>query len=553
MSQKNDQWTWYVDESLVEALLKDDGPAGMTARRPSPEAVGRALSMHADGRSEEAIAELQASVERGQDVAEALSAMGHIFFGQRKFEEAAARYAKAGESDPKHRTAHFNAAVSLERMRRFPEALAAFERACQVDPQRANANLGRGICLLHLKNYPKALAAFDACLQKEPNSAGALFGRAVSLHFLRKLDEALECYRKLLSGTPGEELLCNILCLSAARSDAALMREAAEKLLALRPQSRQALEGLANAGFLAGDHEAAARWCGKLVEAVPDQTDAWFNLGVACQRLGRLQQSAQAYSQCIRLKPGFKEAALNLGSVLEQQDDFQGARKAYELALKAAPEDASIMCRIAAGAERSGDREAAKSGYRKALNRDRTNANAAFRLGLLHFDDGQVREAAEGFEACLRLRPGWTDARVNLGLALQRLGDPRTSEVLGQALKEQPKCVEAMAALALAAVEKNDRETANGLRERLAAENQDVAQLTYNIALLYQEAGDAAVAEKLYRAALAGAPRFSEALLNLGHALKAQGREEEARTCWRQAVGERPDLAQGYFDRSHSV
>ena len=43
-------------------------------------------------------------------------------------------------------------------------------------------------------------------------------------------------------------------------------------------------------------------------------------------------------------------------------------------------------------------------------------------------------------------------------------------------------------------------------------------------------------------------PQFAEALLNLGHALMAAGQEEEARSCWRKAIREKPELAQMYFE-----
>ena len=38
-----------------------------------------------------------------------------------------------------------------------------------------------------------------------------------------------------------------------------------------------------------------------------------------------------------------------------------------------------------------------------------------------------------------------------------------------------------------------------------------------------------------------------EALLNLGHALKSQGKPDEAREFWRQALEQKPELAAGYF------
>jgi len=55
-------------------------------------------------------------------------------------------------------------------------------------------------------------------------------------------------------------------------------------------------------------------------------------------------------------------------------------------------------------------------------------------------------------------------------------------------------------------------------------------------------------AVRLYRKAVAAQPDFAEAFLNLGHALKAMGQEEEARTCWRKALEFKPELAHGYFE-----
>jgi tetratricopeptide (TPR) repeat protein len=55
----------------------------------------------------------------------------------------------------------------------------------------------------------------------------------------------------------------------------------------------------------------------------------------------------------------------------------------------------------------------------------------------------------------------------------------------------------------------------------------------------------------LYREALEERPEFAEALLNLGHVLKSQGRPDEARDCWKQALDKKPELAQGYFAKTN--
>jgi Flp pilus assembly protein TadD len=37
--------------------------------------------------------------------------------------------------------------------------------------------------------------------------------------------------------------------------------------------------------------------------------------------------------------------------------------------------------------------------------------------------------------------------------------------------------------------------------------------------------------------------------LNLGHALKSKGDNDQARTYWRQALEQKPELATGYFEQ----
>ena len=64
---------------------------------------------------------------------------------------------------------------------------------------------------------------------------------------------------------------------------------------------------------------------------------------------------------------------------------------------------------------------------------------------------------------------------------------------------------------------------------------------------MLQKSGQLDDAIKLYKEALTERPNFAEALLNLGHALKAKGSVDEARDYWRQALQQKPELAAGYF------
>ena len=98
-----------------------------------------------------------------------------------------------------------------------------------------------------------------------------MFGKAVTLQLAGRLDEAGDLYRRILKRNPrSEDSLVNLIAIDMARKDSDRVRETAEQLLAVRPHSATALEGLAAAAFARGDHDAAARFCARLVEGSPE-------------------------------------------------------------------------------------------------------------------------------------------------------------------------------------------------------------------------------------------------------------------------------------------
>src|SRR6202011_5431246 len=119
----------------------------------------------------------------------------------------------------------------------------------------------------HLGQPEQALPHFDQALKSSPGQDRTLFGKAVALHQLGKLDEAAEIYRKLLpSNASSAELLVNLITLSMARKDDAKTKEYSERMLKIRPQSRQALEGLATVALTRGDYSGAVQHCSTLVK-----------------------------------------------------------------------------------------------------------------------------------------------------------------------------------------------------------------------------------------------------------------------------------------------
>jgi tetratricopeptide (TPR) repeat protein len=185
------------------------------------------------------------------------------------------------------------------------------------------------------------------------------------------------------------------------------------------------LEVLAALAFDDGDYPAAATHCRTLAEAAPDRFEHWFNLGVACHKMGSHDKAAQAYRQAASLQPRNAQAYLNLGVAQQELNDLPGARASYEhaLNLNIDPAQSGALWNLALVMEQQGERQWAEKLYAR-INEDSPEwCDASFRLGYLRLLRGDYEPSAADFEACLAQRADWPEAHLNAAIAYARSGN----------------------------------------------------------------------------------------------------------------------------------
>jgi tetratricopeptide (TPR) repeat protein len=145
------------------------------------------------------------------------------------------------------------------------------------------------------------------------------------------------------------------------------------------------------------------------------------------------------------------------------------------------------------------------------------------------FTRKELRALADGFEQLARFNPGDAQARYNLGLALQALGEPDGAiEQYREAVRIRPDYAAAHNNLGSLYESRGEQEEAlEHFRRALDAEP-DYAQAHYNAGNVLQERGESVAAIEHYRRAIQTDPRYVEAHYNLGNVLMAQGELEEA-------------------------
>jgi tetratricopeptide (TPR) repeat protein len=152
--------------------------------------------------------------------------------------------------------------------------------------------------------------------------------------------------------------------------------------------------------------------------------EASFNLGVAYEEAGRLQDSFTAFEIATEFKSDYASAYNNMGLILEQAEDLEGATQQYMLAIWI----------------------------------DKMQAGPYINLGnALSKQPEKVDDALKAYAKALAIDPSSAEANVNKAHALEHKGDlPGAEAALRIALDTEPSMAEGHAFLAHILREAND-------------------------------------------------------------------------------------------------
>jgi Tfp pilus assembly protein PilF len=235
----------------------------------------------------------------------------------------------------------------------------------------------------------------------------------------------------------------------------------------------------------------------------------------------------------------------------QELSDLTAARACYDKTLELDPNQPGAMWNLALVLEQQNERHWAEKLYARIPENSPEFSDACFRLGYLRLLRGDYAASGDAFQQCLLRRPEWPEATLNAAIALARSGRGKEARrYFEETLMMRPDSSDAVRGLAALALDQQDYDAAYELHRRLIQMGERSPELLYNAGLICHKRGEMEEAIHFYEQALAEDPQFAEALLNLGHAQMALGHEDDARSSWRKAIREKPELAQTYFEPS---
>jgi tetratricopeptide (TPR) repeat protein len=161
-----------------------------------------------------------------------------------------------------------------------------------------------------------------------------------------------------------------------------------------------------------------------LLRLEPASADHHYDLGIALQALGRLDEAVDEYRRALELDPSRSETHNNLGTALQAQGRVDQALTRYRRALELDAANASAhlnLGNLLQGLGRPGD---AVAHLERAveLRPDLARAHASLGYGLAAV--GRLAEAVDHWRRAIRLEPDWPVPRLAAAWALATAPDP---------------------------------------------------------------------------------------------------------------------------------
>lgn len=277
-------------------------------------------------------------------------------------------------------------------------------------------------------------------------------------------------------------------------------------------------------------------------------------LGVALHEQDKLDRAIACYRKAVKLDGNRADAQRDLGAAYMDKRRYGDALGCYREALRLDPDDA-LACEGAAAALREmGDVIAARKHFQRALRLRIKGRLRRLWNGLLQpfriyarsrlFEEAKRCLDANDMAGCeircrkiLAARPADLPVMQLLGNTLLGTGRAReASEIFIEALRVDPESAELLHQLANTHLALAELEEARREIEGAFARAPSSVKIRVTFAAVCGAQGEYALSEQHSRAALRLEPDSLHALTNLGTALIEQGRIDEARMAYDEAV-----------------
>ncbi|MGE5523143.1 MAG: tetratricopeptide repeat protein [Rhodospirillaceae bacterium] len=312
------------------------------------------------------------------------------------------------------------------------------------------------------------------------------------------------------------------------------------------------MEGIRN--LEGGNLDLAEKAFLRSLELLPDRPSTLQNLAVVYHQKGDTSKAAQTLLKVLELEPANAEARVQHAILMRQTGDVGQALESLDKAIEIAPSSEIYVLKGNFLAD-VGMYEASIVSYDAAIRHDPRNAIAWCNKGTVLNDNlNKPEEAISNYARAIDIRPDYTDAHYNLGVALGRLGrDEDALASYDNVIELKSDYAEAWSNRGNALNALKRREEALASYDKALMFNRDYVEAWFNRANVLNDLDRHEEAVASYDKAVELKPDYAEAWSNRGNALNNLQRHEDAIASYDKALALKNDYAGAWLNRGSAL
>ena len=339
-----------------------------------------------------------------QDVAAIHLALGDLYSGVERLDEAIDQYRLATQAAPTSAQAAYRLGRAYVRTGEVDQAATVASALMQRSPSAYESHLLAARVALARGDDVAALASLRQAANLAPTDSAVQTQVGDLLTQISRPDDALAAFTAAVTLNPrNASALAALGRLQAQQGQAGDAETTLKRALALAPDDLAVQASLGRLLLTTGRAPEAIPLLEAAVAQRDDHPTAVQDLADAYLAVGRLEEGLQIYRSRLALDPAQEPYAV--GQALLKAGQIETALKAYRDLVAQQPGDPLPLTALGQAYEAAKQLEEARQSYAAALAADPTYAPAAILEGALLIDQGLVDEAIPILEAAVdRLR-----------------------------------------------------------------------------------------------------------------------------------------------------
>jgi len=255
-------------------------------------------------------------IEKYPKLSLAYNNRGKFYYQQGIKDKAVADFIKAAELDKENESAQNNIGFIYLEQKQPLIALTYFKRSVEIHPKFADGYFNLGNTYVQLNEFQTATDCYHQSLEIFKDNPGVWNNLGNAYKSLGKLDSARYSYTQALTLNPQEK---NALVGMGEVSEISLnkpeMIQWFEKAIQAGASPSDLFNRIGIAYAKENTFDTAATYFLKATQADPKEVNSWTNLAMAYERMGKIQETVEAYQAAARLGSTGAQNALSRNGI----------------------------------------------------------------------------------------------------------------------------------------------------------------------------------------------------------------------------------------------